>query len=191
LNGQLSELSFGFAVTNSLNIFRPGPQNFDLPLTYTSFAEYTTTTGQFGDMAFGQATPTGAVPVTGSATYTAFAAGYLGGTTEDIPIRGSATLQFNFAAGSLTGSFDPYIYDLLAGHHPLGHYNFANTVFGVGSTTFSGELATSGTSARGTFNGLFTGPAAEELMARWTAPIHDPLSGADSQMFGVWVGKRP
>jgi hypothetical protein len=65
-----------------------------------------------------------------------------------------------------------------------------NTVYSVGSPTFSGELSRSGTTERGTFNGLFTGPAAQELMARWTAPIVDPNTKTTSQMFGVWVGKH-
>jgi len=45
-------------------------------------------------------------------------------------------------------------------------------------------------SERGAFNGQFTGPAAQELMARWTAPTLDPNSNTTQQMFGVWVGKK-
>jgi hypothetical protein len=184
-NGSLVDAAGGSQAT--VNVFRPGPQNYDFPnLTYTSFAEYTEPTGQFGDVAFGQATPAGSVPVTGSATYSAFAAGYAPGTV----IRGSATLQFNFGAGTLTGSFDPYIYDALAGNTPLGHYDFVNTVFGVGSTSFSGELSEAGVAEHGTFNGLFTGPTAQELMARWTAPLLDPATHTTTTMFGVWVGKH-
>ena len=55
------------------------PTNPGLPLTYTSFATYYQA-GPFEDLphgyvAFGFATPVGAVPVNGSATYTAIAAG--------------------------------------------------------------------------------------------------------------------
>jgi len=55
---------------------------------------------------------------------------------------------------------------------------------------FPDVTSTSSTSARGSFNGQFTGPRAEELMARWTAPLHNPSTNTDTQMFGVWVGKK-
>ena len=38
------------------------------------------------------------------------------------------------------------------------------------------------------FNGMFTGPAAQELMSSWIAPY--TLNGQTSTMFGVWVGKK-
>jgi hypothetical protein len=50
-------------------------------------------------------------------------------------------------------------------------------------------LSRSGIAEHGTFNGLFTGPSAQELMARWTAPMPGP--NTTQQMFGVWVGKKP
>jgi hypothetical protein len=78
----------------------------------------------------------------------------------------------------------------LGEHLPLGTYDFVNTVYGSGGTSFSGQLSTSGISDKGTFDGIFTGPNAEELMARWIAPYLDPISKSQSQMFGVWVGKH-
>ena len=186
-NGSLSGQPVGSGIL-AVNVFRPGPQNWDFPnLTYTSFAEYSTAAGRTGQVAFGQATAASAMPLTGAATFSAFAAGQ---TEQGYSVRGSATLQFNFGAGTLSGSFDPYIYDLLAGNTPLGHYDFANTVYGSGSTTFSGELARSGVADRGSFNGQFTGPGAEELMARWTAPLPNAGTNTTSQMFGVWVGRH-
>ena len=187
-NGQLRDPSGGLQPVY-LNVFRPGPQNWDFSgLSYTSFAEYSAPSAS-GDMAFGLATPASGIPVTGSATYNAFAAGYIEGSAEDFAIRGSVLLSFNFGAGTLAGSFDPYVYDLLSGDTPLGHYEFVSTVFGVGSQTFSGELARSGLTERGSFNGQFTGPNAQELMARWTAPLFDNATNTTTPMFGVWVGK--
>ena len=188
-NGQLRDPAGGLQPV-FLNVFRPGPQNWDFAnLTYTTFAEYGAS-DRLGNLAFGQATPVGAVPVAGTATYEAFAAGYAEGGAGLFAIRGDVQLQFNFAAGTLSGAFNPYIYDLLSGNTPLGHYDFVNTLFGVGSTTFSGELSRTGVAQHGTFDGLFTGPNAQELMARWTAPLPDPSTGTTSQMFGVWVGKK-
>src|SRR5690606_16715842 len=81
------------------------PTNPGLPLTYTSFATYYQA-GPFEDLphgfvAFGFATPVGAVPVNGSATYTAIAAG--ASRDGNMYIGGSATLQFDFAQGTLNG----------------------------------------------------------------------------------------
>ena len=71
----------------------------------------------------------------------------------------------------------------------LGRYDFLNTVYGSGSTTFSGQLSKLGIAQFGAFDGQFTGPNAQELMARWSAPYIDPVTSQVSTMFGVWVGK--
>ena len=169
-----------------INIFRPGTQNWDFALTYTSFAEYQTG-DKAGVVAFGLPTPSSAVPVAGSATYNAFVAAE---SDANYGIRGNATLQFDFGAGTLTGHFDPFIYDLLSGNTPLGHYQFVNTVYGIGHSTFSGQLSSPSVTTVGSFDGQFTGPAAQELMAHFTAPFIDPLSNTQKDMFGVWVGKK-
>jgi hypothetical protein len=127
------------------------------------------------------------MPVAGSATYKAFVAAQ---DENHTGIRGSATLQFDFGAGTLAGQFDPVIYDLLAGNTSLGHYDFVNTVYGVGSTSFSGQLSSSSVTGLGSFEGEFTGPEAQELMARFSAPFFDPYSGKQMNMFGVWVGAK-
>jgi hypothetical protein len=143
-----------------------------------------------GFVAFGTATPPGAVPTTGSATLDALVAGLtLDGDGE---ITGTATLQFDFAAGTLTGKFDPVL-GIYGGTntYALGTYDFVNTVHGVGSTTFSGSLQRTGAPSLGAFDGIFTGPAAQELMARWHAPYLHPITSSWSNMFGVWVGRKP
>jgi len=129
------------------------------------------------------ATPQSAVPVTGSAIYTATAFGY-GGAYID----GKATLQFDFGAGSLSGSFDAWDAEYDSGVISYGHFTLANTVVGSGSSRgqFSGELTDSSSGQHGSFGGLFTGPSAEELMARWTASYPN----SDRIMYGIWVGKK-
>jgi hypothetical protein len=136
-----------------------------------------------GWMTFGVPTPPSAIPVAGTATYTAEAHGY-GGTYID----GKATLQFNFGAGTLAGSLDIWDAEWDPGVFPYGHFDFVKTTVGSGQGLgqFSGELVDSSTSQHGSFNGLFTGPNAQELMARWTASY--PQS--DRIMYGVWVGKK-
>jgi len=170
-----------------IDVFRPGPQNWDFELTFTSFAQYYDAGSTVGVVAFGLPTASSAVPVAGTASYNAFAAAT--GAPSYI-IRGSAVLHFDFGAGALSGQFDPYIYDQLLGNSPLGHYDFVNTVYGVGSTTFSGQLSSAAVTGHGSFEGQFTGPAAEELMARFTAPYIDPFTNKQVDMFGVWVGAK-
>ena len=190
-NGGVGESASGNQYA-SVHVLKP--TNPNLPLTYTSYVGYDESgmsPEAFGFVAFGTATPEGAVPITGSATYDALVDGIT--FDKSAYIRGTATLQFNFGAGQLSGHFDP-TYSSFAGlgeQTPLGRYDFANTIYSVGSTTFSGQLSKSGMPQSGSFNGRFTGPSAQELMATWTVPFNDPASSSTSQMFGVWVGKRP
>lgn len=176
----------GFYGSTLYDIFKPRSTNPEIQLAYTSFAA---TSGYYslGLVAFGSATPDSGVPVTGTATYNALIAG----RPLDVvgAIRGNATFQFDFGAGTLSGKMDPVL-ELNSILTNLGSYDFVNTVFGVGSATFSGRLSTSGTTTLGAFDGRFTGPAAEELMARWTAPYRNPTSQQWNEMFGVIVGRR-
>jgi hypothetical protein len=193
-NGRIQDTGTGSSLGAS--VFKPRADNPVIQLTYTTFAMYGSNyqQGPFGFVAFGTPTPASAMPVTGSASYTAAVEGSTlsSGTYSDY-IKGTATLQFNFGAGTLAGHFDPVIYDLLAygdGGLSLGRYDFVNTVYGVGSTSFSGGLHQAGLGSDGSFDGLFTGPNAQELMARWSAPFLDPRTHSMSSMFGVWVGKK-
>lgn len=149
---------------------------------YTAWAGYQldSTTGL---MVFGTATPQSGVPITGSATYTALARGYGVGNVE-----GQATLQFNFGAGTLAGNLDVWDPEFNPGEVSFGHFAFTNTVVGIGSNSgkFSGELSDITSGQQGSFDGMLTGPNAEELMARWTATSLNP----DNIMYGILVGKK-
>jgi hypothetical protein len=171
-----------------VDIFKPTSTNPEIQLAYTSFGVTNGYyTAPFGFFAFGSATPNSGVPVTGSASYGALIAG---ATLDNHGlIKGDATFQFNFGSGALSGHFDPVL-SASGVETNLGSYNFVNTVFGVGSPTFSGGLSHSGASTLGAFDGRFTGPSAEELMARWTAPYRNPSTQSWAEMFGVMVGKK-
>ena len=182
-DGELRNPSFSDGV--EVSVLKPGTG--DPQFTYSSLASYYTFgswPGNYGWFAFGTPTPASAVPVTGSATYSALVQGSPGWAAV---LEGTGTFNFDFGAGLLSGHLD------FAGSDPamVGTYDFANTVFGVGSTSFSGDLTNPGFSQTGSFSGNFTGPHAEELISTWTAPFHNPLSGQDSMGFGVLVGKRP
>lgn len=176
-----------------MSVLKPSPTNPEIQLSYTSFAAYMGA-GPMDDLphglvAFGLATPSSGIPTTGSATFDAFVAGQ---TLDRFSfVGGTATLQFDFGAGTLAGRFDPVLYPFYSGgQHSLGQYAFVNTVYGVGSTTFSGEFSHSNPLLTGAFNGLFTGPNAQELMARWTAEFVDPANQQVGEIFGVWVAKK-
>lgn len=178
----------GFTV---LSVFKPTPTNPDIQLSHTSFAQYFEYDyddgAPVGFVTFGTATLPAAIPTTGSATYDALVAGLT--LDGDARVGGSATLEFNFGAGTLAGHFDPVLLPYSGGSFALGPYTFVNTVHGVGSTTFSGEFSHSNPLLTGAFNGLFTGPSAQELMARWSADFVHPGTQQAGEMFGIWVGK--
>ena len=135
--------------------------------------------------------PAGSVPTTGSATMDAIVRGLT--LDGDAAVTGTASLQFNFAAGTLAGNFNPVLHPYNgSGPFALGRYTFVNTVFGVGSTSFSGGFSHADPSLSGVFNGLFTGPNAQELMARCSASYFVPgVTAQPEEMFGIWVGKKP
>ena len=174
-----------------LSVFKPSPTNPEIELSHTAFVTfYDYDYDQYlptGFLAFGTATTASAVPTTGSATFDAIVAGL---TASRSAVGGTASLQFDFGAGTLAGHFDPVLTQYSsAGPISLGTYTFVNTVFGVGSTTFSGNLSHSNPLLTGAFNGLFTGPNAQELMARWTASHINLLTQQPEEMFGIWVAK--
>ena len=174
-------------------MFKPQPTNPVIQLTYTTYSLYGSTYqgGAFGFVAFGTPTPASGVPISGTASYERD--GGRGDARSGRFHQGRRNASIQFRRGHFNGHFDPVIYDLLAfgpGGLSLGRYDFTNTVYSSGSTSFSGGLTRAGVTGAGTFEGQFSGPNAQELMARWTAPFVDPRFNVTSDMFGVWVGKR-
>jgi len=171
-----------------MQVMRPGPADTLLPgFQYTTWGYYTTNQS-IGYFAFGLPTPGSGVPLTGNAAYTAYA---LGQDAYFDPVDGIAKLQFNFGAGTLSGTFEAWDAEYDRGVFPLGNFTFTNTVVGAGSNLgqFSGDLTSSAGFQPGSFNGLLTGPNAEELMARWSFPAQYS-TGAGITYFGIWVGKK-
>ena len=149
--------------------------------------------GDVGALAFGIPTPSGAVPVTGSANYsgviagrsTEFAYDYLAGTNFAGSVQGSISLAFNFGAGSLSGSISPTVFtsDLLS----LGTIAFTNTVYSSGSNVFSGKFDTD-VSGENAFSGLFTG-AAQELIGNFVLPYRSTNDDKIYEATGAFAGK--
>ena len=150
-----------------------------------------------GLSAFGSATPAGGVPVAGSASYSGIVRGgsdimqddFLVGGQVPVPVTGSVSLLFNFAAGSLGGSMtlrtDPY-----ANPVELGTFAFKDTVYSSGALTYSGTFATAA-AGHNLFVGRFTGPSAQETIGAWALPFVYPVDGQVHQARGAWIAKKP
>jgi hypothetical protein len=157
--------------------------------TYTSWGNWISKSGQanLGYFAYGIPTPAGQVPTTGSASYEAKVMGQT--LTKEFYIDGTATLDFDFAAGKLSGFMKvavcPWDCDI-----DIPRYDFAETVYSRGSRTFSGKFTVPDSTAASGFSGSFNDPQAAEVMARWFAPWFDPTSKQWDQMAGIWIGKK-
>jgi len=145
-------------------------------------------------VAFGMATPTAAIPVTGTATYNGMIEGTtsetLDGSDEAISngfVQGSINLAFNFGSGTLSGSISPIVY--LGEQRAIGTLAFTDTVYSAGSTSFSGKFDTTipGLNA---FSGLFTGPNANEVIGKFAFPYTSPFDGKAAQAAGAFIGKQ-
>jgi hypothetical protein len=146
-----------------------------------------------GKVAFGTPTPAGHIPVAGSASYAGAAEGHLnlpnaiwGEPIADTPVGGKVRLIFDFASAGLTGSLQLGILCDCDKWIDQRTFEFTDTTFARGSTTFGGRFLSDVTGAN-SFSGLFTGPNAEELIGQWTVPIlHD---GKTYSATGGWIAK--
>ena len=153
---------------------------------YSTLFEWDAESKIFGHEAIGVATPAGGVPTSGSAT---FGGDILGVTNEphgdDYPVEGRITLSFDFGAGSLSGSIAPNLHQ----GFDMAPLAFHDTVYSTGSTTFSGKFDTSLPGVN-SFNGLFTGPNAQELIGNFAFPYRSPTDDMIYQADGAFVGAK-
>ena len=131
--------------------------------------------------------------MTGSATFSGTIFGQSNEPFETVIgdtaiILGDIDLGFNFGAGTLSGSISPLL--LLDTQYNLPSMQFTNTVYSTGSTTFSGKFETKLSGMNG-FSGLFTGPAAQELIGDFIFPYKSPADNKAYQAAGAFVAKKP
>ncbi len=158
----------------------------NLDFQYTNLASHNANGVLVGQFAYGIPTAAGDVPTTGSATYSAQLLG-----EADYVLSGNVMMNFDFGKGTLTGHMHPILQDAWFAHD-LGRYDFTQTVYSAGSTSFSGRFIVpgGGSTADSGFSGQFTGPGAAEVMAAWHAPFVDPYSLQWSMISGFWIGKK-
>lgn len=202
--GQVATSSFSQVTDGSsstlqpVHVFLPVPKAGDT-YTYTSlgFWQGDLGTAQNGDdlhnegyFAYGIPTAGSDMPMSGTATYAADIRGMDSSLGLAYLVEGDARLAFNFGAGSLSGWMHPQILDDFDGFFvDYGQYDFKDTVYSKGSTTFSGKFVVPNLpDANSFFDGRFTGPGAAELMARFAAPYM--MNGQSGTISGVWLGKK-
>lgn len=130
----------------------------------------------------GYETPAGAMPATGSATYTGVARGSVfypsvpgsgvtpGGSEEVALGGGTASFTANFGTRSLAGN----VTGLTANGVPWNSFSFNSTITGnafSGNTSVTSSptgVASLAGNATGTLEGRFFGPSAQEAGAVWT-----------------------
>ena len=118
-----------------------------------------------GWLAFGTATSSAQMPITGSATYNGLVSGGSTVMQDDgwadsgksaVPLAGTVQLTFDFGQGTLGGAVNLDL-DFYSGKVGLGSFAFTDTVYSTGSTTYSGTFATT-VNGDNFFFGQFTGP---------------------------------
>ena len=73
--------------------------------------------------------------------------------------------------------------------YDYGVYDFAQTVYSVGSANYSGKFSKDGVLLDASwFDGSLTGPNAQEVIGRFSAPF--TRDGTQGTMSGVWIGKK-
>lgn len=183
-----SQMSRSFIITGSRNSGYRYSEMAKWARPDLDFAQ----TIDMGFVAFGTPTLAGSVPVTGAASYL----GQILGTTDlpaaacdcgfPIGVEGTVALNFNFGAGTLGGSMSVALSSGW-GAVPVGDYNFVQTVFSAGSTTYSGRFDTN-LAGDNFFLGRFTGPTADETIGAWAVPF--TFQNETHQAIGAWIAKR-
>jgi hypothetical protein len=129
------------------------------------------------------------VPRSGAGTYEGRIEGSaaLSSANEDVLsyYAGTARLNVDFAGRAVSGALD------LDGEHanfPRRTYTLTQTVFAGDGSGFQGRLMRDGGQVDGIIDARFTGPAADEIIVRWSAPVS--VRERSGLVFGVWAAPR-
>jgi hypothetical protein len=139
--------------------------------------------------AYGVATAANQVPRNGAGTYEGRIEGSaaLSSANEDVLsyYAGTARLNVDFAGRTVSGTID---IDGENANSPRRTYTLTQTVFAGDGSGFQGRLMRDGGQVDGIIDGKFTGPAAEEIIVRWSAPVN--IRERSGLVFGVWAAPR-
>lgn len=174
----------------TLTLLKLGASNTALALTYSSFGIWRSTdaaavAGQtqvyYRPFAYGQPTPTGLMPTSGTATYNGIligggTSGTVGGPTYDL--SGTTRISIDFAASTLLGDISPTLTRVSDGTATVlskSHF-FANLLSSpqffsnIGPNTYGNDpLAISGA-----ISGILFGPDASEIVGSFRGQVGIP-----------------
>ena len=141
-----------------------------------------------GLLGIAQATLPGDVPLTGSATYLGEVFGLVPNDSL-VVVGGVAHFDFDFARATLAGamSLDWCSWGGCARHTG---YDFTDTRFARGATTFSARLSPAGSGSTGELSGIFAGAGGAELLARFEAPLLHYDTQLPTTVAGVILAKK-
>ena len=164
------------AFTYTLQLLIPGSSNSLLPLSFTSVGNWsagaqsptdpTKSDQNYGLFAYGVPTLASAVPRTGTVRYRGF-------VFDGYNTPGELDLTIDYATGQVQGSVTPTFNDGAGGISSLMKFPFSG-VLPAGTSAFRLTFPVDSPSRTGTLDVQLTGPAAEELMARWSATVVNP-----------------
>jgi hypothetical protein len=100
--------------------------------------------------------------------------GHFAGDAGATWLEGKAQFDFDFTSAKLTGYLTAGVRCMMGCAYDDVIYQFTNTNFAPGSTTFGGQLTTPGAPTAGIFTGLFAGPGAIELLSQFRMPFFNP-----------------
>ena len=158
------------STVETFRLLNKGPGNPSIALTYVQYGQWRRSTTASGVtstndtyVVFGSKTPGGAVPLSGSATYSTVLDGTYVNKNGVYEVDGAGSLTANFGAGTIGYSAT------LTGTREGGGTNIAfGTLTGTGSIAYSsagfkGTGTTNGSGYKLDVNGNFYGPAAQEI----------------------------
>lgn len=187
------QASFGgdFSPTDSITTFANGsaPGEFDYQ-TYGTWTRAPSDFAQLMSRSTGQATPTAALPTTGTATFTGTARGVytIAGNATRQPTTADMNAAVNFGARQIAFSTaNTVIGPGGAGEGARPELDITGTLtYAPGVNSFTGTVTAPGAGLSGNANGRFYGPAAQEIGGVYSLGSPDGISG----MTGGFGGKK-
>lgn len=176
--------------------FHSGIVDQGLKLQHSNYVEWHGYAGaaRSGYFAFGIPAAASAVPAGGTRQYR----GVSGGLTDWFAIgdydydyyavAGTGSLQFDFAARTISGSLGLSIDDF-GREGPFNVLQLSGSIDQGTGGTFRGTVSAPGVAEKGTFEGRFAGPDASEIILRWRSPAIDPRTKRPLLTFGAFAGR--